>query len=215
MATMGHLIVRDTDLDEYLQIGADTSEDTLLDWLISAAEAQVKVALQGRILSSATYTDLVIDGSGIGELQLQHYPITAVTGVKIASDQDFASATSLTSPDDFIIAGPSGMLVRRGGIGSFLLDYSPGGSIWPEATGNIQITYTGGYTTIPDDVKLAVCMQVAYLRDRSNQIYGGQAHNEIMSESVGDRTTSHRMELAGNALCKPAWSLLRQYKSWT
>ncbi len=212
---MGDLINRDTDVDEYLQIGSDAGEDDLLDWLILAVEAQIKVALGQRILASATYTDLVMDGSGQRELHLDQFPITSVTGVKISADQDFAGATSLTDPGDFLIGANSGMLIRRGGIGSFLNDYSPGGAIWPEGTGNIQITYVGGYVTIPADVKLAACMQVAYLRDRSNQVYGGQGHNEIDTESVGNRSTSHKAELAANALCAPAAALLRQYKSWT
>ncbi len=212
---MGNLVSRDIDVDEYLQIGSDASEDTLLDWLISAVEDQVKVALGGRVLHSVTYTDLVIDGSGQYELQLQHWPITGVASLKIARDQDWAGATALTDPDDYIISAPSGQLIKKSGIGSFLLDYSVGASAWPEGIGNIQITYTGGYVTIPSDVILAVCMQVAYLRDRSNQVYGGQGHNEIDTESVGNRSTSHKAELAANALCAPAAALLRQYKSWT
>lgn len=211
---MGDLISREDDAKVYLQITGPGS-DVLLDWLIKTAEGQIKMALGTRTLLQTTHTDELIDGSGTCELALPNFPIASVSALKIASDQDFTGATNQSAPDDFLIMSEAGLLVRKGGLGSFLNDVSPGGAVWPKGHENIQLTFQAGYVTIPNDIILATCMQVAYLRDRSNQVKGGQSHNEISSERVGDRQTSHHSELSRHGLCEPAWRLLRPYSSWT
>ncbi|WP_018130709.1 head-tail connector protein [Effusibacillus pohliae] len=121
---------------DYLKIEpADTTEDALLERLIDRASSMLE-RKYGRPLKERAFTDDVYNGSGDPYLVLRTYPVT-VTEVKI-DDVPILST-------DYVVQLENGILVRRG--------------IWPEGIGNIKVSFTGGYQTVPDWLN-AECLQL-------------------------------------------------------
>jgi hypothetical protein len=78
-----------------------------------------------------------LDGSGTDELILPHVPVEAVTS--IASTEAFASeATAVT---DYLVTS-SGIVLRK----------PP--AIWPTGRGNVEVTFTYGYSDVPAEIRM-------------------------------------------------------------
>lgn len=139
-------------------------------------------------------------GDGSRDLILRQRPVTAVASVYQDStgrfgdnpDGAFASSTLLVAGTDYVLmwdgqlpgastrCSYSGILRRLTGVWPASWQYSAG-SINPQFannTGNIKITYTAGYSTVPSDIQYAVALVVAQMRRTA--IFGGDA---LQSES--------------------------------
>lgn len=165
-----------------------SSQDTLLQQLLDAADAAVKRYCK-RDLESQSYTDY-FDGPGHRDLLLRQRPVTAVGSVYEdaggyygAVAGAFAASTLLTSGTDYALVkdgpggrGESGMLRRLRPAG--LVWAMPGwgdpttgtlfggirGPVWPSGTGNLRVAYTAGYVDVPDDLAQAVNQLAAWMR---------------------------------------------------
>lgn len=142
-------------LKVYLGIASDvTTEDDRLNALLSATEQSIEKWLGRKMLSTARTE--YFSGSGRSLLILGQRPVTAVSTVRV--DQNgygghgsdaFAADTEWELGVDFfprsLAADESnpGMLEAIGGV-------------WPEGQQNIKVTYTAGYSTIPDDFQNAL-----------------------------------------------------------
>jgi len=93
-----------------------------------------------------TYTNELYDGQGYQTLFLKHYPIIEVTELKINDEA--------IDPDD-LITYENGTL------------YYPSG--FPQGHQNISVTYSAGYTTMPEDLKFAVLTAVSYLYNKKDK----------------------------------------------
>ena len=127
---MGRLVQAE-DLATQLGLVIDTSEEVRAEQVIAQAEAVVE-AYAGQSLSSITET-VVFDGYGTDTIYLPAGLVTAVSAVSVGGVVLAATGYSWT---------PEGRLKRTG-------------SVWPKNTA-ISVTYTHGFVTIPEDVKLAV-----------------------------------------------------------
>jgi len=117
----------------------DTSEDTVLLALIEAATSAVE-GVADRTFTSATITESYT-GMGSKFLFLHRTPITAVTSVSLAD-------SGTTATVDFTKVN-----IRR-----------TDGGIFPYGE-KVVVTYTGGYTTIPQDVKMATKITLQAMRN--------------------------------------------------
>ena len=134
---------------------SDSGLNTILDTLIAAVEARILAHLGRLRIETGTVTNEYHDGDGRSEcLLLREWPATAITTV---SWWDGTTATALDATDyalDSSAQDSAGILI-----------YTPGGyapSPWRVGRRNIRITYTAGYTTVPDDLELAATIQVAW-----------------------------------------------------
>jgi len=139
-----------------------TDYDTRIGEAIDVASARVREYC-GRSSSngfeSAERTE-VYDGTDTNALRLAEWPITEVASVKLVSGVTAGVATfgSTVDATGYYINGTAKELIRYG-----LMDWagwSAVGAVWPEGEGNIQVVYTGGYSTIPDNLKEAVMVLV-------------------------------------------------------
>lgn len=185
--------------------GADEARlQQQLDW----ASAEVRRYLS-RDISQHTYpaapTDGIgdfgmYDGPGRRLLRLRQYPVSGTVRVWVDAtgrfgdnpDGAFASATELVFGTDFAVKWDGclpgtatkcsycGLLERVGLVwpgrlahqGGLTTGYVPG-------SGNIKVTYTAGFATIPGDIQQAVCMLAGWI-GRSTERGGA-----ITSESLG------------------------------
>lgn len=156
-----------------------TDWDTLIGDLIDSAQAEIE-RLCGRTaggFESASFTE-VFDGDGSQTLRVSNGPISSITSITVGnSDPVTLSADSYTFKDRTISRLPfngGGSFVSRDGWG----DPLPIGSRSPcfdEGVQNVTVVYTGGYATVPDDLKQVCYEFVAHALDSRGQDFGKQA----------------------------------------
>lgn len=153
-------------LKGYLEITTG-DEDDFLSTLVEAANAKAQSYCQ-RVFKSAPYTDEVYDGSGIEQLLVKNYPLTAVSAVKFGW-------TNPVTLDATIYKFESAGIITLINGGAFTA--SP--RYW-------SVSYTAGYTdaAAPGDLKLALTELAAFFyRRKANQRIG------MTSKSVGGQVT--------------------------
>lgn len=139
-----------------------TSEDTSLQQIVDAVNVFVGTYCH-RTFESATYTEELYDGSGGPELVLKNYPIITITEILVDTEE----------VDERTDVGEEGYYIKNANNGIL---YNNAG--WSRGRGNIQITYTAGYATVPNDLKYACLAMAAYFRNMKGK-------DGIMSESLG------------------------------
>ena len=88
-----------------------------------------------------------IPGQGV---KLPQNPVTAVTLVETTPDGLAAPAWVTADPTQYVVDTANGWVVLRDGIGV----------IWPYEPGNVRITYSHGWTDLPDGLE-GVCLNAA------------------------------------------------------
>ena len=149
--------------------------------------------------------DEYYDGNGEEVLQLRNYPATAVSSVTLVAVDGTATST-LTSGTDYQLDSGSGRLRWIGGLGWFDTQTSvgpvtwgisgspPGPATvrrhigWPVGFRNIRVQYTGGYATIPYDLRSAATSIVCdmYLNRRRNMQVSQSSLSGVSSQTFAD-----------------------------
>jgi hypothetical protein len=158
-------------------VASDTRLDDAIETGIVLVEDELKYLFGGRIIQADDYV-LDIDGTGTDELKLLHYPINSVTSIRVDGDQVFDGRTVVDS-GVYAIDKAAGIIKHKYGR-------------WPEGTGNIRVTYNGGFPVVPADIERLCNVLIAEWCQREEQIEGGQGQGEISNESIsGGRTTAY------------------------
>lgn len=206
-----------------------TAQDAKIAILVDAADKAVKNYCK-RDLESQSYTEYYT-GSGTDRLPLNQYPVTAVASVYIDAGGKFGqgsgafpSSSLLTNGLDYALEwtdgnkSNTGCLVRLGGYGfagwptmgnwqtvDLMTLQRNRGSVWPQIPGSIKVTYTAGFSDVPDDLRMA-CENLTCWLFRAAPLGG----DPITSESLG----SYSYSLASQALSGlPALGSTRQLLS--
>lgn len=119
------------------------NSDTLLSSLISAASGWVSNWINRDILSASYYA--ILDGSGSNRQMLGDYPITAVSSLKI-------NGNTIPQAVGFYDNG------FRFDDKSIILK----GYRFERGASNIEVSYTAGYATVPQDLKQVTIELVGY-----------------------------------------------------
>jgi hypothetical protein len=135
------------------------------------------------------------DGTFSDEIVLRAYPVTAITSVYTI---DNSGNETVVDSDSYRYDPTTGVLKLLGGwdiegefIESAVLSNRPGYYIgpyprWPRGMRNVKVTYTGGWTAIPNDL-VRIATQMVY------DLYVNRRANRMAaSDSTGSRTTSLR-----------------------
>lgn len=145
-----------------------SDEDTLLTQLLDNVEQTIFSYTGRESFASAAATEY-FDGTGREILILERYPVTAVASLYVDNGgyygngtSPFGSGTEWTEGTDFTLKRTDESEKNRGlvlALGAVDFEDVPG--IWPRGRGNVKVTYTAGYTTIPDDLQLATHLLTA------------------------------------------------------
>src|SRR4030042_2507927 len=130
-------------------IGLSLSEstyDTLLNQLINRVTDMLEKRCDGRRFYTTTYTNERYDGNGRAKLFLRNYPIVSV-GALTMDNEAVSEATDYDDYDGYWIEPCIKSIKLIGCL--YRVDK------WDKGWQNIKITYTAGYATIPNDLKLA------------------------------------------------------------
>lgn len=169
-----------------------TASDSLYQTYLDQASAII-TRKTGLTFTSAEATEFY-QGTGTNQLVLRRRPVTAIGSVYVDDSAyfgfasgAFGSSTLLTAGTDYALAIESSAFSKSGILYRI-------GDIWPHTTqrlgselvggempglGNIKITYTAGYSTTPDDLKLAGILLARVIMLSSSN--GGQL---VQSESL-------------------------------
>lgn len=196
---------------EYKAInGITTSDlDTVIGLMIDSASTMIR-RYCGRDLTTgfegASRTQ-VYDGNGYKELQLTEWPVTSITSVTLVQDDGSTSALTAT---DYRVEGATGRLRRLGAAtGRFASStwgevttpgwgWEPG---WDDGFQNWSVVYTGGYSTIPDDLKWACYRLIDWM------MASRRTNPTLQSESI-DGYAYTRMSMSDDADAKMIRQLL-------
>ncbi len=209
----------------------DTTQDIQLQFLIEQASSWIDEILgRSQWMEKKSRTEFY-NGSGSGRLLLNARPVFLSPAPTVIIDQN---GGFFGSPDDSFVSGDtieygetngwcldidqpdgtsrSGILVRIGGYWPKPNFRQPGllSSFVGKASGNIKITYTGGYTveSLPAVIRLACNLLVARLK---NLFPLGM---QLVSESYEERHIAY-LPWKKNMLDGGIRAMLWPYRNWT
>jgi hypothetical protein len=192
-----------------LNIG-DTDSDAQIDALLEPISAMIEREA-GRDFSSASVTERHMGGEPT--INLRRWPVTSITTVT-----DKVTGEALAS-DQYALEASTGLLRRL-----------PIGSQWARAFGvqtfhlrenspvlRWEITYIGGPSATPEDIKLALYLSVGASLSRSDGA-GGGGMTGLQSERDGDYAytraqPSQQSGAAFSGLPPAASAILASYKA--
>jgi hypothetical protein len=161
-----------TDLDSvraFLGVSG-TGDDALIEDALIPAYSQAVQSWLNRTIAAASYT-AVLDGKGTRRILLKNYPVTAIASLSI---------------DGIVIpaaAGPPycrGYVFNEHAVSLYGYWFAPG-------FGNVQISYTAGYTSTPADIAQATIEWIADAyksRDRIGQRSKSLQGSEVVSYDI-------------------------------
>jgi len=176
-----------------------TTYDALIAILIAAAQSAAEDWC-GRLFDN-TSRDQYYSGSGGATLQVNAYPITAITEIGIFDQATQSTIQTLTANEDYFFVADTGLIYRtnattgRWGVGDDRGWNSLGGGTgdrwgtcpnWPRGNLNIKVEYDGGYTTAPSSLKMAMYLYVDYLWSLSwaNAVLPPQSIGAVFKEKI-------------------------------
>tara|TARA_A100001515_G_scaffold116526_1_gene98302 strand:- start:76 stop:714 length:639 start_codon:yes stop_codon:yes gene_type:complete len=158
---------------------SSTNQDTLLGELVEQVSEDIQNYCD-RLFTAAT-DELEYPVGGGKYLSLKRFPITTITHIRYNVDSDFSDSADDISSDDYKYSASlkdEGLVfLKRSKLKAQLnnMTYSTG-YVWPDDPDSLQVKYTGGYgntagvLNVPDDLKKACVIQVAYLFDRRKSL---------------------------------------------
>ena len=169
-----------------------TARDNFIASLILATDQKCKSYCK-KDFELTTYTNQKLDGTGTNHLLLPQYPIDSISSIYDDINRDWGSNT-LLSVDDYIYDSASGIIT--------LTD----GSVFTKGDKNIKITYSSGYTSIPDDLVLSCEMFTAYMYKQSD--YGGSRFGKQSSNSLDGNINLYQKIIPDEI--KDVWDLYKR-----
>lgn len=129
------------------------AETITLERIVERASKRLSQAIGTEALKQAP-SDVTedYDGSGFDFLVLRRFPDVVITTIHVDQNQDFL-ASSLVSPDDFVVDSDWGIVRLKSSQGIFPTGLFPRGAL------NVRVVYNGGFLVVPEDLKEA-CLQL-------------------------------------------------------
>ncbi len=173
--TSEYFVVDLSEAKTYLGID-DADQDDVLGFLMQAV-TELFETNTGRVIAARDITE-VYDGNGSDSLYLNTYPVNSTNetiDVRLDGNYDFDAQTQI----------PAASLFVDGEMGRVLY---VGGRFWRKY--GVQVTYNGGYTTIPHDLKMAALHMLSHLYQVRNE-----SHEGMTAYSRGDVSLTYAEDL--------------------
>lgn len=171
------------------------SNELIQDLLDSASKLIINYC--NREFDAATDTTETLDGDDQCFLFLKRLPITSIKNITVAlcdGTTDTIDGTDLT-------------FNAQTGEVQFAIDNDSGYDYFPIGFQNIVVTYSGGYSTIPEDLQDA-CIQLAV---GMKEVCSGST--AIQSETIGDYSYTLNARQYGDSIISPSVrSILNCYR---
>lgn len=148
---------------------SNVAEDARLELFINAASAFIETYCSRRF-KSQSYTELQ-SGRQNNYIVPLHFPITAISEIRISNTSAWSDAATLVSDEDYLIS-----------------DYGTSIQLWFNVLhgyNNVRIIYTAGYTTLPSDLELAAMWAVEWYYRHRQRADMGKISTSKGDESIG------------------------------
>lgn len=149
---------------------SDTTYDTKLTLYLGAGKSFVENYCD-RSFASASYTELM-HGNRNNVIIPKQWPITAVTTLKVSSTRSWSDPDALIPSTDYGISNDGTVITYYEGL-------------FPKGYDIIQLVYTAGYSTIPDDLVLANLWASEWFYRHNQRGDTGRTSTGKQGESVG------------------------------
>jgi len=183
---------------QYLSLTV-TTYDTLLGQLIDAA-SQAVVSYCHNNFVITNYLEFYDLTEGGYKLALKNYPVTALTTVTLFP---YFTDPVTVSGSDFIVSA-AGIIALKPGATTTATSTSTYYN-FPWGFQSVEVVYSAGYATVPNDVQLATAQVVQRL------YYASQIDTTKDSERIGDYNYKNRLD-AFMTITDEIKSVLNKYK---
>ena len=177
-----------------------SDKDTIIGTFITDASTWIEEYLGRKVVASQTVTEEVGNGTGTEYFTPKFPPVTAVSTLK-SRGSPTGSWAAIVSDSSNILIDPIN--------GDFVELY---GTTFPAGRSNIQITYTAGFASMPNEIK-QVCYEMVAVRFRDSNDPGLGANtigldSHSRSSSGGSSTSKTYLDMI------PKWEkALAPYKT--
>lgn len=160
---MGLPLITRAEYKAYVGITSPNS-DTVIDALIPKVSELVKNYCRRTFIDYVNDAKVETTSGGYGEnLLLAEYPVISVTSVGWSEDYG-QNYTDLVEFTDYVVEVEKGYIVALSASGE-----------WDKCLNGYQVTYTAGYETLPEDLKLAVMDLVTYYIKNDASVHSPKA----------------------------------------
>ena len=138
-------------------------EDARLDVLIPAVSQLIKTYCGNSIIDfySSNKTETLSIEWDTYAIQLTESPVNTIVSVSERRSYAEAYAALTTANHEYYLETATDSLIRTS---------TTGYKNWPKGVGAVQVVYTAGYATVPEDLKLAVFDLITYyLKDEHKE----------------------------------------------
>lgn len=136
----------------YKGINSDNDLDTIIS-LIPAISTFIKSYCGTSFIDYKTNPKTEYWSEGGSYVFLKEFPVDTITSVKESTDNQVTS-TLLVENTDFYVDYTKGYIISANGV------------CFPEKINAVEVIYTGGYTQVPSDIKLAAYHILDYYRNK-------------------------------------------------
>lgn len=151
------------------------AEKAIIDALITSA-SEIFEKHCNRIFLTDTYTDELQDGNGWDTIHVNNPPLTVLTDIDIVHRAfDGTNTTTTYTGSKFNIHINSGEI--RFKPGDFL---TTSGGLFAQGFQNVQITYVGGFSSVPKPIQRLAAKYVIQSFDPTEDVQG------LQKERLGD-----------------------------
>ena len=171
MSLENHAYLELSEAKDYLQL-KDSTDDEALTRLVNSVSMKMDKYLE-RTIRQTTYTDQLLDGTGLPEIDVPNFPITTLTSV-------YEDDVLLTVDTHFYSYAVEGYLRKYGT------------AVWTSNPKGVKLTYVAGYVVdeIPADLKQACLEQVAYDFQKFKQSRWGEVQRTFGDGALTFETTT-------------------------
>jgi len=177
-------------------------DETYLAILITAASTQIQ-RWCNRCFVSQVFNER-LDGEGDQTIFLPNFPITDIDVVDFI-ELDGTIESVMIATDNFT----KFFILGNGGEISFL-NSNPSRFInFPRGFKNVKITFTGGFSPVPEDVQEACAEQIVFINEQ------GSAQSSVASEKLGDYAKTFfnpNLKVTKINLSATAFQILSKYR---
>lgn len=177
-------------LDEYKLLEGinSTQNDDKFEQLLTSVSTLVR-SYTGQtfdeFVGSPGKTELFNIQYNTAEVQLEETPVIQITGVfeRTSQSEDYTELfrDGTNSKYEWYFDDLTETIIRTTEAGQY--------KDWPHGVGAVKVTYTAGYASIPDDLKLAVADLVTYYHKeeyKQQQNIGGTSREGAGPTQIGD-----------------------------
>lgn len=188
-------------LAEVRVFGASAVSDDKLQTVINAVSQAVENELN-RVLKSVTYGEEnrdIYQGSGSRTLMVRSRPVTSLDKVLIGGVEVDLAEVKIINANEGRLWRKSGWPRVCPGWGALVADPDT-----DEADYNIELEYVGGFTTIPDDLKMVVIDEILAALSPGSGI--GGTGGRLKSETTpGGRSVTYEGNSGNTATFDRSW----------